>query len=142
MTRSRKVALALAAAGAVVLAPLAVVFVPQLTGPLLPAGATRLHITTAPPGITFGCAAALLSPSRVATAGGELTLVSVESGDAIPVVWPGGFGAWQSDGRAVLADQWGNVIAIDGDVLDTLGGGLGPDDVFRICPYGIAPRAR
>lgn len=76
----------------------------------------------------------------MATSGDELILVSVESGKTVRVVWPRGFAAWRVAGRAVLADPWGSVIAWDGDVLVSLGGGLGVGDLFHICPFGIAPR--
>jgi hypothetical protein len=55
------------------------------------------------------------------------------------VVWPSGFAAWRVGGRSVVADPWGNVVGRDGDVLDSLGGGLGVDDAFLICPFGIVP---
>ena len=140
MTRRRKVLITLAAAGAIVLAPFALIFVPQVTGPALPAGATRLHIATERPNLNLACAAALLAPVRVATSGDELILVSVESGHTVRVVWPSGFAAWRVAGRAMLADPWGSVIAWDGDVLVSLGGGGGVGDLFHICPFGIAPR--
>jgi hypothetical protein len=138
--RRRWAWIAIVAAGLVVLAPLAVIFVPQLIGPLPPAGANRLHIATEAPNLNLGCAAAGLAPVRVATSGDELTLVSVGSGETVRVVWPSGFGAWRIDGRAVVADQWGRVVGREGDVLDSLGGGGGLDGAFHICPFGIAPR--
>ncbi len=139
MSRRRKVLIAIAAAGVVVLAPFALVLMPQFTGPALPAGATRLHIATEPPNLNLACAAALLAPVRVATSGDELILVTVGSGETVRVVWPSGFAAWRVGGRAVVADQWGNVVGREGDVLDSLGGGFGVDDAFHICPFGIAP---
>jgi len=141
MTRRRKVLIAIAAAGVIVLAPFALIVVPQFTGPALPAGATRLHIATEPPNLNMSCAAAALVPVRVATSGDELILVTVGTGESVRVVWPSGFGAWRVDGRAVVADPWGRVVGREGDVLDSLGGGLGPDDAFHICPFGILPRA-
>ena len=140
MTRRRKVLLWTGAVALVVLLAVAWRVLPIFTGPGLPAGVTRLHIATAPPTPTFGCAAALLSPVRVTSSGDDLILISVESGEPIPVVWPAGFGAWSDAGHAVVADPWGSVVGSEGDVLDSLGGGLGVDDIFHICPFGIVTR--
>ena len=140
MSRRRKVLVAIAAGGVIVLGAAALRVLPLFTGPALPAGATRLHITTERPNLSFGCAAALLALARVATSGNDLILVSVVSGDTVRVVWPSGFAAWRVSGRAVLADPWGSVVGRDGDVLDSLGGGLGVDDAFHICPFGIVTR--
>ncbi len=141
MPRRRTVLIVLVAAGLIVLAPFALVLVPQFTGPALPAGATRLHIATEAPNFNLGCAAAALLPVRVATSADELILISVGSGRTVRVVWPSGFAAWRAGGHAVVADAWGRVVAWEGDVLDSLGGGGGVDDTFHICPFGIAPRA-
>ena len=137
MSRRRKAFTAIATAGVIVLALVAFGVTRLFSGPGLPAGAERLHIVTAAPNLTSGCAAALLSPVRVSTEGGSLILVSVETGETVRVVWPAGFGAWRIDGRAIVADNWGSVVGRDGDVLDTLGGGEGLDGAFQICPYGI-----
>jgi hypothetical protein len=133
----RRILIGLAATGLFVLAAVTIWALPMFTGPTLPAGATRLHIATERPGLTFGCAAALLSPVRVEAAGDDLAVVYVESGKRANVVWPAGFAAWRVDGRAVLADAWGRVVGRDGDVLDSLGGGLGLGDDFHVCPFGI-----
>jgi len=140
MSRRRRALIVIAAAGAIVLAAVALRAVPMVTGPALPDGATRLHIATERPNINLGCATALLAPVRVATSGDELTLVSVESGSTIDVVWPSGFGAWRVGGTSVVADPWGSVVGREGDVLDSLGGGTGVDDAFHICPLGIVTR--
>jgi len=137
MSARRKVLVAIAALGVIVLGAAALRVLPMFTGPGLPAGATRLNLATQSPNLTTGCASALLAPARVATSGDDLVLVSVESGDTIPVLWPSGFAAWREGGRSVLADPFGSVVARDGDVLDSLGGGFGADDAFIICPYGI-----
>ncbi len=137
MSRQRTVLVALAVTGAIVLGAVGLRVLPLFTGPALPANATRLHVRTAFPRLTFGCATALLAPARVATAGDDLVLLTVASGEPVHVVWPSGFAAWRVDGRAVLADPWGSVVGREGDVLDSLGGGLGPDDAFYICPFGI-----
>lgn len=114
--------------------------VPLFTGPVMPAGATRLTIATERPNLTLGCATALLAPARVATSGDALVLASVDSGSIVDVVWPAGFGAWRLGGRAVIADPSGAIVGRDGDVLTGLGGGLGSDDRFHICPFGIPTR--
>ena len=137
MNRRRKIITALAVIGVLALALVAFRVAPLFFGPGLHAGAERLHITTAGPNLTAGCAAALLAPVRVSTDVEELTLVSVESGETVRVVWPAGFGAWRIDGEAVVADPWGSVVGREGDVLDSLGGGEGLDQAFQICPYGI-----
>lgn len=137
MSRRSRVLIAIAATVVIVLGAVGLRVLPLLTGPALPEGATRLHITTEPPNLSLGCAAVLLAPARVAMAGDELILVSVESGDTLRVVWPSGFAAWRVGGRAVLADPWGGIVGRDGDVLDSLGGGLGLEDDFHICPFGI-----
>lgn len=125
---------------AVVFGAVGLWLLPLITGPALPAGAVRLHIETARPALTAGCPTALLLPVIVATSGDEAVLVTVETGEPVAVVWPAGFAAWRVDGRAVIADPWGGVVGREGDVLDGLGGGTGPDDAFHICPYGVVTR--
>ncbi len=137
MSRPRKVLIATAAAGVIVLAAVGLRVLPLFTGSALPAGATLLHITTQRPNLTVGCMAALLGPVRVATSGDELVLVSAASGDTVRVAWPSGFAACRVSGRSVVADPWGKIVGRDGDVLEGLSGGLGADDVFVICPFGI-----
>ncbi len=87
----------------------------------------------------MGCATALLEPARVATSGDDLILVSVATGDTLPVFWPAGIAAWPVNGRAVVVNPWGTVIGREGLVVDRLGGGEDADGVFHICPYGIPP---
>jgi hypothetical protein len=137
MRRARTVVRSIAIVAVIVLALATWRLAPLWTGPLLPDGATRMQIATRSPNLSFGCATALLSPARVETAGDDLILVSVESGNAIPVVWPSGFGAWRAGGRAVVADPWGGVVGREGDMLDSLSGGEGGDGAFLICPFGI-----
>jgi hypothetical protein len=141
VTRRRKVLVGSGVVVVLVLAAAALRLLPIVTGPALPAGATRLHIATEGPNLSTGCPTALLGPVVVSSSGDELILVGVGSGEAIPVVWPGGFVAWRVDGRAVVADPWGSVVGREGDVLDSLSGGYGLDDAFHICPFGIETQA-
>ncbi len=134
----RTAVITIGAAGLVILVAVALYLAPLWTGPSLPDGATRLQIVTEGPHLTFGCATALLAPVRIATSDDDLILVSLSSGEPIPVVWPSGFGAWRVGGRAVLAGPYGDVIGRDGDVLDRLGGGSGADDLFHVCPLGLS----
>jgi ABC-type amino acid transport substrate-binding protein len=137
MSRRRKVLIAIAALGVIVLGTSALIIRPLFTGSALPAGATLLHITTQRPNLTVGSMTALLGPVRVATTGDELVLVSAASGDTVRVAWPSGFAAWRVGGHSVVADPWGKIVGRDGDVLQGLSGGFGTDDVFVICPFGI-----
>ncbi len=141
MTCRRKALISSSVVGLLALVLVAAWFLPMIFGPALPAGATRLSIRTEGPGITLGCHTALIAPARIATVGDALVLVNVESGAVVPVVWPAGFGAWRQDGRAVIADPSGGIIGREGDVLDQLGGGLGADGMFHICPLGLMPRS-
>ncbi len=133
----RKLGIAIGVMLAITFAGAVLVLVPNITGPALPAGATRLQIETESPSLQLACHTALLSPVRVATDGEALVLLNLESGETIPVVWPSGFAAWRMDGRAVLAGPYGNIIGREGDVLEWLGGGTGADDVFHICGMGL-----
>lgn len=106
--------------------------------PTLPPGAVALSIETQPVQIipTLGCPGALLSPVRVATAGDALVAISTETGEPVPVAWPGGWVAWRIDGAAVLVDHGGTIVAREGDILDRLGGAASDDGRFRVCRIG------
>lgn len=138
----RKLRIAVGVMLALSFAVVVLILVPNFTGPALPAGATRLQIATEGPSLQLACHTALLSPVRIATNGDALVLVSVESEETIPVVWPSGFAAWRMDGRAVLAGPYGNIIGREGDVLEHLGGGTGVDDTFHICGMGLVGAGR
>jgi len=52
------------------------------------------------------------------------------------VVWPAGWYAQVTDGQAQLLDVQGSVVAVEGDRIQ-FGGGLGTDDLFRVCPAQV-----
>ncbi len=108
---------------------------PLWPGPGLPAGATPLHIETAAAHLVpnFACPAALLQPARISTAGDDLVLVDVESGQTIRVVWTSGYVAWRLDGRAELHARDGRLVGREGEVLSGLGGGSADDGRVWIC---------
>jgi hypothetical protein len=137
MSRRRKVLTAIVAVVLITVGAAGLRLLPIVTGPALPAGATRLGIVTEQPNITLGCATALMSPVRVATSGDNIVLVTVESGDTVEAVWPSGFAAWRANGQAVIADPWGSIVGREGDILDSLGGGGSP---FHICPLGMVTK--
>ena len=97
MSRVGKVGFSIAAVAVIILAVVVWRLLPLWTGPSLPQGATRLHIATQDPNFSMGCATALLAPVRVTTSGKDLILVTVESANPVPVVWPAGFAAWRID---------------------------------------------
>jgi len=131
--------LAVMAVAVVLFAVAALRISPLWSGPALPAGATRLTLTTAAPHLVpaMGCALALLGPVLVATAGDELIMASVETGETVKVIWPSGWAAWRLDGQAELVDRNGTVVAREGDVIhDRFGGGTGNGDGFHVCEFG------
>lgn len=139
MNRRKPIVITTLVVGVVLLAAGALRLSPMWPGPGLPAGATRLTLTTAAPHLVpaMGCALALLAPVRVATSADDLIVVSVESGETVKVIWPSGWAAWRLDGQAELVDRNGTVVAREGDVIhDRFGGGTGNDDGFQVCEFG------
>jgi hypothetical protein len=78
----------------------------------------------------------LLSPARIAVAGGALVLVAQPSGTPLDVVWPSGWAAWTADGRAVLVTRDGALVGRQGDLIQGFAGGVGVDDAFHVCDLG------
>jgi hypothetical protein len=109
---------------------------PLWPGPALPAGATRLHLATAPAHLVpnLGCPTALLGPVRVATENDNLIVISITTGETVKVVWPSGWAAWRLGGRAELVDRDGSVIAHEAEVIPArYGGGVYADGAFHVC---------
>jgi hypothetical protein len=112
---------------------------PLWPGPGLPLHATRLHLETEPLHLVpaLGCPTALLGPVRVATAGDDLVVVSLDSGKPVRVIWLAGWAAWRLAGRAELVDRGGGIVGREGEVMrDRFGGGSDGDDVFHVCEIG------
>jgi len=111
---------------------------PLWPGPALPLHATRLHIETQAPHLVpnLGCPVALLGPVRLATSNDDLIFFSVETGEAVAVVWPSGWVAWRIDGRAELVDRDGGIIAREGEVIEARYGGGEVDGAFHVCHIG------
>lgn len=138
MRRRRPLVAGVLFVGMALLAVAALKLSPLGPGPDLPAGATRLQLTTEAPHLlpAVGCELALLVPARVATSGDALILQSVATGEPLQVVWPSGWAAWRLDGRAQLVGRDGSIVAREGDILSNLGGGVGVDDRFHVCIIG------
>jgi hypothetical protein len=137
--RRKRLIIAIVVAGVVLLAAAAFRLSPMWPGPGLPAGATRLHITTQAPHLVpaMGCATALLGPVRFTTVGDDLIFLSVDTGEPVQVVWPSGWVAWRLDGRGELYRRDGSIVAREGDVIeDRFGGGTGDDGAFHVCDIG------
>jgi hypothetical protein len=102
---------------------------------------TRLALETDPPSVFGnGCMTALLLPVRVAHTGDHLQFLWATGGSSdgteARIVWPAGFSAWLVNGRAELREPDGQVVAVDGDVLNNLGGGGAGDDRLHVCSIG------
>lgn len=138
MRRRRPLVAGVLLVGVALLALAALKLSPLGPGPDLPAGATRLQISTEAPHLlpAMGCELALLVPARVATSGDALILQSVATGEPLQVVWPSGWAAWRINGQAQLVGRDGSIVAREGDILSNLGGGVGVDDRFHVCIIG------
>jgi hypothetical protein len=77
-----------------------------------------------------GCPTALARGVLVAE-GSDLRLQDA-SGATSPVRWPEGYRVDKENDRLVLRDFFGSVKAREGDLIE-MGGGVGPDGVFRGC---------
>ncbi len=105
----------------------------------LPDGAARLEMRTQASHIgarlVLGCAAAALPEMRVASDGLAMIFLRVAGaggaeietgpGGTIDPVWPAGWSARLLDGRAELVSPDGVVVAREGDLIRSLGGGNG-----------------
>jgi hypothetical protein len=87
-----------------------------------PATPVAFAIKTAP-AVAQACMDALaggkLAPNDLSGLG-----IASADGQAMPVEWPFGYKAWIVEGRAVLVDETGKIVAKVGDEV-TVGGGFG-----------------
>jgi hypothetical protein len=98
-------------------------------------GRTQLPLTTETRH-SDACDLALLPPVRFMRTGDQITFVQTGTGQAWQIIWPMGFTAWLTDGRAQIVDGSGAVIAREGDLMDDVGGS---GDPFHACDFGGRP---
>lgn len=109
--------------------------------PATTAPGSALTIDTAPahsspPGVITACAAAGLLPVIVSRQGDALILLNATSRQPVAVIWPHGFTARLVNGKGELLDPSGTVVAVEGDTLSDIAGGIGADPVFGVCSVG------
>jgi hypothetical protein len=92
---------------------------------------TRPALTLAS-GEAEACDQAHFGPVVVGHGGDRITFTSVDTGAAVPLVWPHGFAARLVGDKAELMDSVGAVIAREGDTLSDLGGGGD-----QVCSIGL-----
>jgi len=81
------------------------------------------------------CDDALASGRLVTDARSGLALAT-NGGDVTPILWPFGWSARREMSSVVLLDGTGKVVAREGDLVQ-VGGGLGSDGFFAVCPVGL-----
>jgi hypothetical protein len=83
------------------------------------------------------CRLALRSGVQMQRAGGEV--VFSQGGQDEAITWPYGTKALLVNDKAELFAPDGTLIAVEGETLPDLGGGLGVDDRFHVCAIGGLP---
>jgi hypothetical protein len=101
----------------------------------LPSGQTLTIVTEPASSADAPCLMALLRSAQMRRSGPEL--VFSQNGQRVEVVWPYGTTALLVNGEAELFAPDGSLIAIEGQTLPDLTGGLGSaDDRFHVCQIG------
>ncbi len=103
----------------------------QMGSSLLPSG-QPLSIVTEPTTYPGGaCRLSLRHGVRMTRSGSEL--VFWQGDQRLAIAWPQGTKALLVDGRAELFAPDGTLIAVEGQILPDLGGGLDAEDRFHVC---------
>jgi hypothetical protein len=97
---------------------------------------TPLSVSTYPASSGNGCFLAGAIPVQMEHSGDQVVFISTMGGQPVAIEWPAGFHGQLVDGKAVLVDPSGRVVAREGDVLDNLGGAESADGAFRVCSIG------
>ena len=80
-----------------------------------------------------GCPTAALLPVEMVVNGDSVQFISQGTGKAVDVEWPPGFYADLANGVGTVHSNTGDTIAVQGDVLTDLSGGLSSDGSFAVC---------
>ena len=117
----------------------------------LPEGAEAVAIRVQPiptsiaADASFGCPAALLSPTEMvvdrSVSPPTVSFRSAETGEPIELEWSWGISAYELDGVVHIVAPDGQDLMVEGRVADDLGGGFGADDaVFGVCDFRSFPQ--
>lgn len=84
-------------------------------------------------GCSTSCPAALLDGTLVARGDGDLAIKETTGGFVREVTWPAGIGVRPGEGRLVVTDFFGTVIAGEGDHVQLPGGERWSNGPWGVC---------